>query len=249
MFKRLYKYFKLQEKYLRTVINQLFFFEVYFVLQCVISIAVFVLNLRYNMYKATTLSLLTFVMLYFVWEILVSYSKNKLQNQFVHFASVFASAYAILGNSLKAFREVCDYINDPVRTIILNNLFLYEKGRLTYEEMFKKISEEIDIPSYANFLMLVYYADETGSNVVDVATQIIERETEQQKIRSQLRGTVTVSISIIGAMIVLATYLVSNALETKDILAQISPVTILFTLAANIAAIAIAKMLLGWLNE
>lgn len=97
--------------------------------------------------------------------------------------------------------------------------------------------------------MLVYYADESGADIVSVSTQIITRETEQEKIRSQLRGTVTVSIAIIGAMIVLATYLVSNALATTDIVQQISPVTLLFTLVANIVAIAIAKMLLGWLSD
>ncbi|WPX08167.1 hypothetical protein [Anaerocellum danielii] len=249
MLKQVYKYFKSQEKYLRAVINQLFFFEAYFVLQCVLSVVVFLLNLRFNLYKAGTLGILTFVMLYFVWEILVAYCKNKLQSQFMHFASVFASAYAVFGNALKTLYEVCNYINDPIKTIILGNLYLYEKGRLTYEQLFKKISEEIDIPSYTNFLMLIYYADESGADIVSVATQIIARETEQEKIRSQLRGTVTVSVAIIGAMIALATYLVSNALETTDIVQQISPVTVLFTLVANIAAIAIAKMLLGWLND
>lgn len=249
MLKQVYRYFKSQEKYLRTVINQLFFFEAYFALQCVVSIIVFVLNLKFNLYKATTLGLLTFIMLYFVWEILVAYCKNKLQSQFIHFASVFASAYAVFGNALKTLYEVCNYINDPVKTIILSNLFLYEKGRLTYEQLFKRISDEIDIPSYTNFLMLVYYADESGADIVNVATQIIARETEQEKIRSQLRGTVTVSVAIIGAMIVLATYLVSNALETTDIVKQISPITIPFTLLANTAAIAIAKMLLGWLSD
>lgn len=249
MLKQMYRYFKSQEKYLRTVINQLFFFEVYFALQCAVSIIVFVLNLKFNLYKATTLGLLTFIMLYFVWEILVAYCKNKLQSQFIHFASVFASAYAVFGNALKTLYEVCNYINDPVKTMILSNLFLYEKGRLTYEQLFKRISEEINIPSYTNFLMLVYYADEAGADIVNVATQIIARETEQEKIRSKLRGTVTVSVVIIGAMIVLATYLVSNALETTDIVKQISPITILFTLLANTAAIAIAKMLLRWLND
>jgi len=247
--KRTYRYFKSQEKFLRTVINQLFFFEAYFVLQCVLSVVVFLINLRFNLYKAITLGLLAFIMLYFVWEILVAYSKNRLQSQFIHFASVFASAYAVYGNALKTLYEVCNYINDPVKTIILTNLYLYEKGRLTYEQLFKRISAEIDIPSYTNFLMLVYYADESGADIVSVSTQIITRETEQEKIRSQLRGTVTVSIAIIGAMIVLATYLVSNALATTDIVQQISPVTLLFTLVANIVAIAIAKMLLGWLSD
>ncbi len=249
MLKQVYRYFKTQEKYLRTVINQLFFFEAYFAVQCAASIIVFILNLKFNLYKAATLGLLTFIMLYFVWEILVAYCKNKLQSQFIHFASVFASAYAVFGNALKTLYEACNYINDPVKTIILSNLYLYEKGRLTYEQLFRKISEEIDIPSYTNFLMLVYYADESGADIVNVATQIIARETEQEKIRSQLRGTVTVSIAIIGAMIVLATYLTSNALETTDIVKQISPITILFTLIANTTAVAIAKMLLGWLND
>ncbi|MEZ0536001.1 hypothetical protein ACAG39_01990 [Caldicellulosiruptoraceae bacterium PP1] len=244
-----YRKMKEKEKYIRAVINPLLLFEIYFILQIAITIAVFLIAMQTNLYKAITMSVLAFILLYFIWEFLVSFSKGKLQDEFIYFTSTFASIYAVSNNTLRALKEVCDFIKEPIRHILIENIFLYEKGQLTFEELFKKISKDIGMPSYTNFFTLVYYADESGANIVDITTRLLESEYEKQKIRSQLKGTISVGIGVIFFTILITIYMVSNALTTKEIIEKLGFQAVLVTLVADTIALIIGKMLMNWLEE
>lgn len=249
MLLRLYKSLKKDEKYIRTVVNQIITAEIFIILQSVSAVGIFVANTEKSIYSALVLGILTFVGFYFLWQVLLAYSKSKFQEQFVGFISHFISTFTVTGNTVTALKRMAPLLQNPLETIVLKNLYLYEKGLVTYEEMFRRMSEDIGLSNYTNFLMLIYWAEESGANLVEVASRILAYETEKQKIRNELRGSVVFGIGLICTVVVVGTFLVSNALKTPEIISQLTIGTLLLPIIGNIVALWIGKTLLSWLEE
>lgn len=248
MLLRLYRTLKRGEKYIKAVVSPVITAELFLVLQVTAAVLMFTGNIKNSLYSAVILGILTFFGFHFAWCVLLAYSKGKFQEQFISFISHFISTYSVTGNTVSSLKQMTNFLQEPLKSIVQKNLYLYEKGLITYDEMFRKTSDDIGLSNYRNFLMFVYWAEESGANLVEVTTRLLEHETEKQKLRNELRGSVVFGIGLICAVVIVGAFLVANALKTPEIASQVNVVTLLLPIAGNLAALGIGQVLLSWLE-
>lgn len=243
----IWKKYKLSEKYIRKVINEFLFFEVYFGITLLITVSIFLIMIKNSILEGIIFGLLGFIFMMTLWDILTITAKNKLNEQFTLVVSTFAGLYAIKNNVLMALKETCDFIKDPIKSIILNNIYLYEKGQITYEEIYKRISDEINIKNYINFFSILYYAEESGANLRYILSRLVESTSQKLTVYAQLKGAVITGIGQIFFMIIITIYMVINALNSQQIAEQLykSPLLLVLPLISYANAIRAIKELVG----
>lgn len=248
MLKKFWMYYKRRDKFLRYTINNFLFFEVYFAVQIAVTIVFFAFGIRYSVLQGIGLAVISFVFLSFLYDYLVARAKDKLNQGFISFLSTFAGFYAINKNVMKSLKETCDFIDEPVKGIVLKNLLLYEKGQLAYEELFIRIADEIDIKSYRNFFMLLLTADTTGADITGITRRLIDTEQEKNRAMVQLRSSISYGLIMIFIMSIITLYMFNNALSTQQITEDITPATFVFVMSAVIFALLLGKVMSKWLE-
>lgn len=214
--------YKNGEKIVRKVISPLLFFEVYLGLVSTGAVTVFVMLLSTGLLRALMFSIFVFSYGILGWHILVSYAKKKLDERYAFFVASFAGAVSIKKNVIEALNETAKYVDEPIKSIIQQNVYLYQHGQITYDEVFKRCAEEVALPEYSTFFFLIHYGEESGSDISELAYRIVENSQAKLYPRALLRGSVFSGVVQIGLMVLVSIYLLLNATTSKEVMDYIA---------------------------
>lgn len=128
---------------------------------------------------------------------------RKISKIYLNFLNIYTSFYNTFNNCPDALRETSKYIGQPLKNIIMNNMFLYDNTSKTFNEVLDLIANSVDDSEFRKFINFTKMYEKYGGNYNEVLDKLREQAIKNSEIAAERESNVFIATLVIGSMILL----------------------------------------------